>query len=524
MRRITERVKSGYHLAFLLIFTVFFAWATRYTALFGDDFYYASFVSSGGKYFLSENIYHYLNTNGRAWVHLLDELLLAPKSVWAFGIFNTAVAALTAAAVGKAAVPEGDGIAFRRTLTAACVLLSFVGIQNAYQSVFWATGAMNYFLPVLLSILYFLSLHGRGKLRAAAPALAFFASSSSEQAAFFALCAAAFRGAIYIKERKRPDAVYILSAVLSAIGFAVLFAAPGNAVRTGYYPEFYAMSLFGRIGFNLPILRDLVFSKSGMGDVLTAFFVSEAVSAAILKKPGRIPLFVLSVCGAATYYGYIHLGFPHYFVHAAAAFTAAVTALDIFLSLRAERYCRAFIIFTAAVLQLAMLISPEMGPRTVLCSCILLMIPTAESASEAIGTRPAVSLPVFCLMTFAVTLPGIITASAVCAAVIAAVVLSLNKRTAAYSLFALLMILAVLTADRGYTFVCGYRENYPVHLKNAESVEEYKESGGDTLTLYYLKDPDFKYIMPYENGYHEYWFKRCYGIDENAKIVYKDFE
>ena len=492
----------------------------RYTALFGDDYYYAVFVPSGWEFFKSENIFHYLNTNGRAWVHILDELLLATKDTRLFAPFNTFVAAALAIVLAKAAQKD-DKDGFRPALAAACVLLSLVGIQNAYQSVFWATGAMNYFFPMLLSVSYFLLLRSESRVRVVAPALALFASSSSEQAAFLALCTTLFYGALYIKDKRRPDAIYIISAVLSVAGFVFLFAAPGNAVRTGYYPDFYAMPFFSRIVFNLPILGNLFFSKAGAGDVLLFWFVSEALSAIGKKKIEAIPKATLSLIGAVSYYGLLHLGFPRFFIYISAATALAVLAFDIVFSLPRRNYSRAFFLVMAAALQCAMLLSPEMGPRTVLCSCILIMITTAEQATESVKLRAELALPAYGLLLFLVTLPGVITTAAVGAAVVAAVVFTLCRRNG-YAKAALLVLLAVLTADRLYTIVCGYRENYPVHERNAESVAEYKENGGE-LTVYYLKNADFKYIMPYENAYHEYWFKRCFGIDENAAIVYKDF-
>ena len=53
--------------------------------LFGDDYFYASFMKLG---FWKMHIKHYLESNGRAFVHLLDSLFLTfPKPIWA--VFNS---------------------------------------------------------------------------------------------------------------------------------------------------------------------------------------------------------------------------------------------------------------------------------------------------------------------------------------------------------------------------------------------------------------------------------------------------
>ena len=496
MKRIADFLKTKYHLLFLLAFTVFFAWTMRYSALFGDDYYYASFIPSGARYFFSENISHYLLTNGRAWVHILDEILLASDGMWAVKLFKTAVAA-AAVTVTAFIASDGDGRTFRTALAASCVLFSLIGIQNAYQSVFWATGSLNYFFPIVLSLLYFAALRKESK---AAPFIALFASSSSEQAAFFALCTTVFFGFKYIKDKKRPGASYIVSAALSVVGFVLLFAAPGNAVRTGYYPDFYAMPLFERIASNIPLLGGLVFSKAGLGEVLLFWFAASFLSSLYRKKREAIPTAAVSLIGAVSYYGWIHLGFPALFLHISAAATFAVSAIDFLLSLRDGKHARAFLLLMAAALQFAMLLSPEFGARTVLCSTLLLMIPTAETVCEVLKKNTVLSLAVFCALIFAVTLPGVIV-SALCIAAAAAAVLlptvrGKAKNAARYAVYALAIVITVLSADRMYTFVCGYRENYTVHRRNAESIAEYKERGGEELVIYYLKDPDFKYIMP----------------------------
>ena len=79
-------LKQNLHYIIFAIFLLIHSLVCIFTTYFGDDYYYAAFIKKGADYFVSENIFHYQYTNGRALVHLIDELLLGVELLVLAGI------------------------------------------------------------------------------------------------------------------------------------------------------------------------------------------------------------------------------------------------------------------------------------------------------------------------------------------------------------------------------------------------------------------------------------------------------
>ena len=145
-------IKNHYHHLVLAAFLTIHGLTSAFTTLFGDDYYYAAFVKNGRQYFIDENIFHYLHTNGRALVHILDELLIG-WSFWPWRVFNVATMAMLVIVMAKlAARAYREDIKarfgeYQRAVAGVCGLLSITDVAVLRQSVYWATGSMNYLLP-----------------------------------------------------------------------------------------------------------------------------------------------------------------------------------------------------------------------------------------------------------------------------------------------------------------------------------------------------------------------------------------
>lgn len=508
------------------------AWIMRFVVLFGDDYYYTTFFNYGIGYFFRENVFHYMKTNGRAWVHLLDELLLCNGTIWAWRIFNTAVIALiiwfSALIIGG--TREKRGKSFKTALVLLCALFSVINIKMAYQCVYWATGAMNYLLPVLLVLMYFRLMQrylSGEKLGAAAIFLAFFACSSTEQCAFAALCVSALTFLAVLLKKEKPCRNLIFASVASIIGFAVLFLAPGNSVRTTYYSDFYSMGLLQRILYNLPRIFNLIFSDWGMADIIIVFLVA-SLFRRILKPRGVLDYIsaLVSLSGAASLYVYIHGGGGKAFFIVSIVCTLLIFIENIvrylIVYIKSKDMMGLFFTVMPPLLQCAILVSPEFGPRTALASAVMLFIPTVKFILES-------EIPAFALGTFAAALvlisaPGrLVTAAVIILAVLCLVFALLKKPEIA--VISILLICSAIMADRQYELVRGYSANYTVHLRNYENIENYKSETDSTepLVIFILPDESCKYTMPYDNPYHEYWFKKAYGLTEETEIRYEPY-
>lgn len=223
--------RRNYHIAVFALFVAFAAVTMSFTVAYGDDYYYGSFFYEGFSHFVDENIFHYMKTNGRALVHLLDELLLAGGQMVAWRIFGTlciAAVTLLSALIGAKAYRNGiDTEEFRIALVVSCLLFASISLDIARQSIYWATGALNYLYPILLLLLlFYLVKRGEEKWRcgAAVPVLAFFCAFSTEQCSAGAIAVVAYAFILRIKAKKKPDAAMYFAAVSVALGAALLFS------------------------------------------------------------------------------------------------------------------------------------------------------------------------------------------------------------------------------------------------------------------------------------------------------------
>ena len=71
--------------------------------------------------------------------------------------------------------------------------------------------------------------------------------------------------------------------------------------------------------------------------------------------------------------------------------------------------------------------------------------------------------------------------------------------------------------------VGGYGENYAVHRENAARIEQWKAAGDETALLHlkYLKNGEYKYIMPYDNvPYHWNWYKAYNRLPLSVEMTF----
>ena len=536
--------------------------STAFSAvLFGDDYYYAYFVKAGRDFFLSESLVHYRETNGRALVHALDELLIG-FGLFPWRLFVTllmiAASLLTARIACRAYTREKrQSDAYRLSLCLSVAGLSVLDVMILRQSVWWATGSLNYLFPaVLLLALY--AMLDKAHLSHTKPIGAVFLSlavgMSTEQAAFGALCVcAAFFAAEWVRfgsekpspSPAKPRLPFLSLCFLTGLaGFLTLYLAPGNAVRTTFYPDFYALSLFGKIRRNLPELISVVFGDFGMA--LPFLFCQIPLSLSLIpkKKPG-FDRFIGFFCLSVSLLYAIERALPAAFLPVlpirAAVWGLAVLSLLIMTLRMLVRWIREqdpmpfLFVGGALVLQSAMLISPQFGPRTVLISALLLLCASVRGVLSLPRPMRIVSLLLLCVITpavFAQSQTGLLLplAFGLAGLLIALLfVLCQKKNTVPLTRFLPLLLCAFLSVcclARPFSTCLGYAKNAAVHLENEKRIAEYLSSGqtDGILTLYALPDPVYGYTMPYDNPYHMGRYRILYDIPEGIELYYLPYE
>lgn len=538
MKKAISYIGKRLHWLPLLLFSLWQARIIRSLALFGDDYYYASFFSRGVGYFLSENVRHYTEVNGRAFVHLLDELLLWRGTMTAWKIFASVslllIAALTAFIASDTHRGSLRSEALRTALPVSCLLLSLFSVEISRQTLYWATGFMNYVFPVLLTLLLFYMLERALDTEKFSPILiplAFFASCTTEQNSFASLCILLYAIVRRLLKKRKIPKTLIAALVLSLAGVALLFAAPGNAIRTTYYAEFYALPFTERVSENASRLLSLIFEETGAASALALFFAAFACGA-VSRLKGKLRVIFPVVNGIAsvslivfTYMGNAGEAYDLVvIVSSLAVYMSDLILLAVFFFRGRGKYAVTFF-FTlmAALLQAAMLVSPEMGPRTVAVSVFFLAVSTTRIVA-CDKNKPFVFIVLAAVSAFFVPLGNLSTVMFILLFACGIFFTACRKKKPACSFFAL--SLAVLMLASLNTTLCGYKENTGVHRENAQRVSEYRDalcSGEEppALELSVLPNKVYKYTMPYDSEYHMYWFKIMNGLDTETEIIYK---
>ena len=520
MKNIAKALKERLHYIVYGIFLAIHAFNLIPVIRYGDDYYYSMFFRRGISYFLSETAVHYTQTNGRFFVHLLDEVLLyLPLAAWK--VFEFFVIALTVLLVAEIA-SGNDRARFPSSLIMSCTAFSLIGLPILREAVYWATGSLNYVFPVMLTLLLFFAYSRLADEERGArylPVLAFFASFTAEQSATASLFICIVMP-IYIAavKKKKLCTSYIVSIFTSAAAFATVMFSPGNSIRQTYYPEFYAKSLFGKIRGNLSEFFGIVFNV-GVVFVFFLFFFTVAgytfgkrFIEIVRKREGNIAYAVF--CGASALSCSVSAVlllagtkfFPRLTPSVAQLTVSAVVSLAfctvyfMISALRGESVVP--FIFTAACVGVsgAMLISPVYGPRTLYITVIFLAVTTVYMLADLPDSVFKKSLVPLLAMSFAAVKCEMFSVKTVlCILVVTAIAdatLTITKRKFRLSAvlaaaFSLMLFLSV-----GF----GYFSNYEVNRFNENACASFVGEDQDgPLVLSYPVKSKYGWTLPFRD-------------------------
>lgn len=317
-------------------------------------------------------------------------------------------------------------------------------------------------------------------------------------------------------------------------GFALQIFAPGNAMRTTHYPEFYAKSLIGRITENAKPLYKIIFGAEGV--YIFILLALLCVVFGLLKRLRQKQKPITAILNIAA--AFILTLTAYFYIKAIKTdrliltelnflilFSLSLFIISAFFILKAIKnrdFDNLFFFALAPILQLAMLLSPQYGPRTILISAFCLFIPLSSMLLENLKSPIFIAITIILIAIF-VPKPLIIITAALAIGIIAAVWLIIKKspivKVVQTVMIAMLVCLSFShIAQNAY----GYYQNLDTHNKNKAAVQQYLKSGGENLTLYVLPNPDFKYTMPYDDNYHLYWYKIINDLPENTEIVFTE--
>ena len=508
MKKTGGRINIAWKLsiAFFALFLCLQAVVVFSIELFGDDYYYATFTDSG-EFFVSENIRHFKEVNGRVLVHLFDELLLADKTLTLFGVaLLSAIGCVVFFSAANASNAHKDGFFTKRfaySLVITSFLFATLHLDILRESVYWSTGAANYLFPLaLLLIFIYLSLRCVDMGKGGAPLIiliALLVGQSTEQAsaAALAVCFYFLMRSVFSKrdkkEKRRLTVIFASALFFAAICFAILFFAPGNSERVKYYPEFYNMTLATRISGNISRVVNLNIGERGSTVLFSLLlltlplYVYRKLKAQGNKKWAGF-MRITAICSAVGWLFYVALLISHTgkalfwqvtFLYLGACCIAMLLGMLVLFIRNTDFLAPAFCAL-AAVLQLAMLFSPEIGARTCLCSAVLLFVPVASACSSLLE--------------------------------------SISKKRAAAMLAALAVVSVGFMTFRAQR----YLENSKAHAQTRENLEGF--TAGEELVFVIPKHDRYRYVLPYDSTYFEYWYKMCHHLPEDTVIKYEQYK
>lgn len=224
--------------------------------LYGDDYFYHSFLDNNLADFISTHLQHYMMNNGRVFVHLLVTIFLAlPLMVWK--VFNSLLLGIFVYGAARIVMSGRENSSFIQSLGTGAIIASSIlllDVAITRQSIYWLTGSFNYVYPLVFLVLYWIGLLNakNSKFKNALPILAFFSAASTEQNAMMTVGL----GVLYLINsryiaKEKADPVLVYAAIASLVGALTVFLAPATFVR-------YSMDNKNGIPFSELLLTNLV--------------------------------------------------------------------------------------------------------------------------------------------------------------------------------------------------------------------------------------------------------------------------
>ncbi len=357
------------------------------TTMYGDDLIYAAYFSDGFKSFVSHNIYHYMNLNGRIFVHLFLEIVL----IFRDRLFFIVVPSMLLAAfymLSELLVPKKQKIIFAAYGIMGVMCLSPHVLR---EGMLWMAGAFNYIFPLSFAFGAFymvIKTYETEKVRGYYYPLALISGATTEQCAVIAISASTIYIAYRFAKDKKINIKSIALTLAMCAGLLTIMLAPGTVARAGREAAGGTGDIIERLG---------LLYKSALSDwgILWVFLLTEAVFACKMRKKALTAAaiavqLILCLCGKYLVGGIV----------------LTVTLLVFAAGLLREKPKEACMLFAALLSIGMMVIADSFGMRNYMPALVIMIALCAEEFSKIKGNlTPAIA---FCLSlaVFAPTLCG----------------------------------------------------------------------------------------------------------------------
>lgn len=461
-----------------------------------DDFYYSTFWNHGLRGFIENSINHYKTFNGRVFVHLVAQTVLA-FDIKVFAVLNTLLLFFIAVFSYKMLDSESGSSKVQLMIHSAffAYFIMLINVNALKESLLWISGSYNYMLPVLITV-FAVYLNERFLL---APQLKvvsiipfillqIIGGATTEQCGPMTFVATFLMGG-YLCIRKETSLYRAAVApLLNLFGIITIFLSPAtqNRVVSGTH----VTSLTSGEGFDFNNLLSgfstLCNQYAGKSAALIILLMFSLIASLLFLTDHSRPKPLLF--GIPTSMCLLLPIFTDYnnkaCILAFAVFLLFILILVITFFFRSDQYKTAVILASGAAAALLIVFTNVIEPRTTLPFLLILCFVAAYFATQMISQMKtgisAAILIATCVICVAVLMPTI----------------------------------------------CGYYANHEIDKHNVQMTKEAQDSG----ILYYNVDYNDKYCHTpmYYDGYfyamfvNKYDLKNCsiYMISDKMKPVY----
>lgn len=520
------------YLGVFLLVTVGCYAVLQYVVPMGDDLFYGRWGRLGAGELLARIAQHYQTANGRNLVHLLDAVLLGSDGRVVFArVFIAALLGTIALNLTRLAA-DGWRQAVAAAVLCACGIFLLPAVLTR-QSVYWITGAMNYVLPLALFLEYWVllrdALSGR---RGWLPAAVFgaLAGLTVEQASMMTVgLTVLLVGEHWLVRRQGFPKKALWPLLLSAAGAASILLAPSVAYRASITPPPIEGGTLAVVKYNVLQLRQTFL----FGDTLFPihFLMLTAIPLWLLLRAARrrsVPDGVFAVLSVISFSVWFWLPeqVPELLWNSpevparVAAYALAVLGgyllCAFYISVRSameQEWTPLFALILGVGSQVMMLVSPTVGPRTMLCGAVMLLLLTACLMREA---------PYLYLLGAGSILAWHWGQGWAAAVVAAAALLWLlcryfPARAVCVALCCVPLLFCAWTTLKGQHD--GYRANAAVDAANRLAIAAY--DGSDRLTQHRFANDLYGWAMPYHNDYYDAYYKEYYGLPREVELIWE---
>ena len=232
-----QRRSLGQWVSPLLLAVAFLALLllTAKITIYCDDYFYGLFFRDGWNGFWDLTVWHYLNFNGRAFVHFMAQVALIFDTKL-FILLNPLMLAVAFLLGSRLQSGETPWRILLSTSAVGMMVVMALPIQFLNTSLLWISAAFNYLFPIFFLMLV-LWRHQRdtekGRLHPLTMLLIFLAGATTEQSGLAAIvCLGGWSFLCYLR-KKIPLWQGFLPILLSGAGYASVIFAPGTWVRVG---------------------------------------------------------------------------------------------------------------------------------------------------------------------------------------------------------------------------------------------------------------------------------------------------